>query len=168
MTMNNSNLARVEEAHKRREIFLELHGQSRVMEVRMLWEIWHNKDWKNLGFDSFKAYFEAPRDSGGLDISRSWANELIITYQKYVKELGQPESIFLDIAPRKLYYLKNDVTQDNIEEILAKAKHTPLRDLMLEREGVDETNCAHDMEILKHCKVCGIWEKVEVAQQHKY
>ena len=161
-----SNLSRVDDAHKRREMFLDVHGKVRLMEIKLLHEIWTGKDWDKLGFKSFKDYFEAPKDSGGLDISRSWAVELILTYDKYVKELGLPESILTDVSQRKLYHLRGTVTKENAEELIEKAKSTSLPDLILEQRGVDTVNCEHaDTEFMTVCKDCKQWHKHKTVDE---
>jgi hypothetical protein len=155
-----SNLSKVDDAHKRREMFIEVHGKVRLMEIKLLHEIWSNKDWDKLGFQSFKDYFEAPRDSGGLDISRSWANELILTYQKYIKELGLPERLLGEVSLRKLYHLKNKVTKENVEEMIEKAKTLSMPDIILEEDKVDTTNCKHEeIDFMTVCKHCKQWTK---------
>ncbi len=122
--MSNEILAM--EAHERRNKFVSIHGGSRLIEIKLLYEMWEKKDWDILGFDSFKDFVEASQTSGGLDISRSWANELIHNYAKYVVELGLPEETLIEISPRKLYYLKDNATEENVQEILGFAKETYL------------------------------------------
>lgn len=147
------------EAYERRKAFLELHGKSRLIEVRLLYLMHKNKDWDILGFDSFKDFVEAAQVSGGLDISRSWANELIHTYAKYVVELGLPEQTLIDISPRKLYFLKDSATEENIDEILSQAKTIPLKDLKLVRDNIDQETCDHVLEHMSKCTICHRWFK---------
>lgn len=154
-----SNLTKVERAHKRRELFLEVHGKSRLVEIRLLYFMFRDGDWKRLGFETFKAFTEAPRDSGGLDISREWASELIQTYKKYVVELGLNENILIDNSPRKLYYLKGEATKGNIDDVLARASHMTLADLQKERSGIEEATCKHKWILWKRCERCKVWEK---------
>lgn len=160
-----SNLQNVNEAHKRREQFLEVHGASRLIEIRLLHMMWRKKDYENLGFDSFKSYWEAPRDSGGLDISQSWAIELIKTYQKYVVELHQPESILEECSPRKLYYLKGEATEANVADVINRAKNTSLADLMAERRDED-INCEHrNLDFLAKCRDCRQWLRYQTRSE---
>lgn len=121
--------------------------------------MWKNKDYEKLGFDSFKAFLEAPRDSGGLDISREWAVQLIETYRKFIIELGQPESLLIDASPRKLYFLKKKATKDNIEDIISKAKNMSLLDLQRDSKGINESTCHHSWVQWGRCAKCYIWQK---------
>jgi hypothetical protein len=156
-----SNLQNVSSAHSRREQFIKLHGLSRMHEIRILYQMWASKDWTNLGWESWKAYLENPIESGGLDLSKSWAMELIAVYQRYIKELKQPESILSEVPARKLYVLKGKVTEKNVEELVNAARTTPLQDLVLERDGVDSEDHRHQWENYRRCKVGKEWEKIE-------
>lgn len=163
---NKGEIVRAERAHERREQFLKLHGTFRLLEIKLLYEMWKNRDFEALGFESFKDYWEAPRDSGGLDISRSWAQELISVYDKYVVQLGQPEEVLIEVSPRKLYYLKEGATKENVGEIIAKASHMTLRDLELEKKKVEETTCPHDSyEIRMRCRRCDSWLSEEEVHE---
>lgn len=149
-----------ENAHERREQFLKLHGLSRLAEIKLLWEMWKFKDWESLGFESFKDLMEAPIPSGGLDISRSWAVQLVLTYQKYVVELKLPEKTLLDCSPRKLYFLKDEATAENTEEIISRAQTMTLKDLQLEAKNIDTVNCKHEHgEDYIYCPDCSGWFK---------
>ncbi len=150
-----SNLKKVESAHKRREDFIKLHGRSRLFEIKMLFQMYQSRDWNNLGFETWKGYVESPIDSGGLDLSKSWAMELISVYQKYIKDLKQPESILLEVPARKLYVMKERATAENVEELVNQARHTPLKDLILVRDGISEDD-GH-----KHiwkCTICKMYK----------
>lgn len=157
--MAKSNLSKVDDAHGRRELFLEIHGRARLVEIRILYRMWKEKDYEKLGFENFKDYFQAPRDSGGLDLSLSWARELIYVYHKYIVELGLPEDILKTASPRKLYFLKDKVTKENVEEVLSQAKNMTLKHLMLEAAGAHSETCTHQWEKMQHCKKCDTWEK---------
>ena len=156
----DSNLSKANEAHARRELFVELHGRHRLDEIKLLYQIWLNKDYQILGFPDFKSYMESPVNSGGLDISRPWAVQLIKSYQKYVIELGWDEGIFTRVSPRKLYALVDKATKDNMTDITIKAENTSLVDLQKERRGVEETTCLHErLEFMCHCRDCDGWFK---------
>jgi hypothetical protein len=155
-----SNLQKTNQAFKRRETFIQLHGRIRLTEIKLLYEIWANKDWNQLGFESFGDYMEAPEISGGLDISRSWAIQLIKAYQKYIVELGWDEDIFIKTSPRKLYELAGQATKNNQKDILNQATTLSLIDLQKNRKNIDEVNCQHlNLEYIGHCKDCGQWLK---------
>lgn len=152
----SSEIIKANEADKRRKAFVQLHGGSRLLEMRLLYEMWSNKDFKVLGFSSFRDYFEAPKESGGLDISRAWAIEIIKTYEKYVVELGMKDEVFLEAPVRKMYFLKDKATKDNLDEIISMAKMNTLKDLELERRGVDTVDCPHE-RIKRYCEDCSQW-----------
>jgi hypothetical protein len=154
----NEKLAK--KAHERREQFLALHGVSRLREIQLLHAMWTARDYEHLGFDSFKDFMTAPVPSGGLDISRSWAVQLVLTYQRYIVELKLPEQTLIDISPRKLYFLKSQVTPANTREILTRARTLTLPQLVLEAKGVDTAGCTHPhTETLVHCVDCSAWLK---------
>lgn len=156
------NKITVQAAFKRREMFLELHGTARLMEIKLLHKMWVENDWESLGFESFKDFVEAPTPSGGLDISRSWAVELILTYQKYVVELGLPENTLVELSPRKLYFLKGQATKENIKDILSRAETMTLTQLQIDAKHVNAMECEHNnKENLSHCLDCGAWIKDE-------
>jgi len=155
-----SNVSKVKEAHKRREMFIEFHQKSRLLELKLVWKIWKLKDWIYLGFDTFKDYCEAPINSGGLGISRAWATQLAEVYQKYVKELGVAEQQLLLASPRKLYQIRKLVNKDNVDDWLNKVSTLSLEDLQREIKGIDITECDHQWELFRRCKKCKIWEKV--------
>lgn len=157
--MKKSITRRAEDAHKRRELFIEVHTKSRFAELRLIYEIWRNKDWNVLGFDSFREYCRAPEPSGGLGISPAWGLQLAETYQKFVKELGMKEQDVLEIGARKLYQIRRVVTAENIDEWLHKAKTLPLAELAMETKNIDESKCEHIWSVLRKCKLCGLWEK---------
>jgi|SRR6185436_249453 len=149
-----------DQAHARRETFLGLKDRARWMEMKMIYEMWINHDQTNLGFDTFKDYMEAPKESGGLDISHSWATELVKVYQKYVLELGMTEEQILPLSPRKLYFLKDQANSTTLPDIIAKVKTMNLKALEMERKGVNETTCTHEgAEHFIHCVTCSTWIK---------
>lgn len=153
-----SNLTNVDEAHHRREVFLELHNKAQAIELKLIWQIWTFKDWTNLGFLTFRDYCEAPVDAGGLDISRSWALQLAETYQKFVHELGMPTEELLKIGPRKLYAIKDVVTEENLSEWLGKAESLSQNDLTLETTHVDLNTCKHEnLKTIYKCPDCKQW-----------
>lgn len=156
-----SNISKVEKAHQRRKQFLEAHGISRLVEIKLLYSMWKYNDFKELGFSSFKEFMEAPRNSGGLDISRSWAIQLIKVYQRYVIELGMNEKKLLDISPRKLYLLKGKAKKSNLNTVLSEAENISLHDLQLEKDNIDTVNCQHDLEKWGKCRKCKAWVKQE-------
>lgn len=160
MAKPQSNLQKVNVAHKRRNEFIQLHTGSKILELRLLYEIYKNKDWDNLGFEDFKSYCEAPVESGGLNISRAWAIEMALTYQKFVKELKLPEHRLLEVGTRKLYCIKNVVNQENYEDWIGKAKFLSLKDLDLEVKNIDINNCLHEeLKTIYHCPKCKQWFK---------
>jgi hypothetical protein len=159
--MNKSIVKRAEEAHKRREAFIELHTKSRLLELKLIYEIWKNKDWNVLGFKSFREYCEAPEPSGGLGISPAWGVQLAETYHKFVKELKVKEKDILEIGARKLYQIRKLVTKENLEDWLFKAKTLTLADLNKEIKNIDDMACQHEWSELKRCVKCGIWQKVD-------
>ncbi|MEM5784973.1 MAG: hypothetical protein QW469_00340 [Candidatus Aenigmatarchaeota archaeon] len=161
MPTNISNLQKVNNAHKRRETFIQIHAKSHLLELRLIWEIWKNKDWNALGFDSFKDYCEAPIESGGLGISRAWAIQMAEVYQKYVKELKVPEKKIVLASPRKLYEIRKIVNEKNVEEWLNKVVNLSLEDLEREKKNIDIVNCNHQWENFRRCKICKIWEKID-------
>ncbi len=164
-----SNLRKVNEAHARREAFVEFHGRHRLAEIKLLYEIWLNKDYAKLGFEDFKSYMESPVNSGGLDISRSWAVQLIKSYQRYVIELGWNEEIFTRVSPRKLYALVGEATKENLAEITSKAENSSLVDLQKEKKGIEETTCIHEnLEFMAHCKDCDYWFKDKEFLKEKF
>lgn len=150
--MAESNIKKVEGAHSRRERFIKLHGQSRLYEIKMLVQMYAAKDWVSVGFETWKAYVETPIDSGGLDISKSWAAEMISVYEKYVTELGQPETLLVEVPCRKLYVMKERATADNVEEIVMQARTTPLKDLILVRDGIEEDDGHEHLWRCVRCK----------------
>jgi hypothetical protein len=155
-----SNLQKVNSAHSRREYFLEIHGKVRLLEIKILYEMWRKKDYDKLGFEDWKSYVSSPVSSGGLGISREWATQLIQAYQKYVVELKLPETIFLEVSPRKLYFLKDQANPQNVKELISVAQATTLKDLEKERKGIKEAECPHEeVEEWLHCKQCGSWIK---------
>lgn len=156
-----SNLQKVNDAHKRREVFVELHTKSNLLELKLIWQIWKNKDWSVLGFETFKDYCEAPVNSGGLGISRAWATQMAEVYQRYVKELGVDEQHLLLTSPRKLYEIRRLVNKNNVNDWLEKIKNLSLEDLEREKKNIDILNCDHDWEFFKRCKKCKIWEKID-------
>lgn len=153
------------QAHTRREQFLEFHGKARVLEMKILYEMWKNEDYQHLGFGSFKDYFEAPKDSGGLEISRSWAVELIKTFEKYVVELGMDEGMLATLSSRKLYFLKDKATAENLDDIISEVKTKSLKHLEMEKKGIDEMTCPHERsESLTHCLDCDAWTNLGIIQ----
>jgi len=158
---HKSNLSKVNDAHKRRKLFIDIHMKSNLVELKLIWEIWKNKDWNYLGFETFKDYCEAPITSGGLGVSRAWAIQLAEVYQKYVKELGVAEQQLLLVSPRKLYQIRKLVNPDNVDEWIAKVENLSLEDLQREAKGIDITNCEHSWELFRRCRKCHIWEKVD-------
>jgi hypothetical protein len=154
-------LTKAKTAHQRRELFHEIHNQSRLLELKLIWMMNKEKDWKRLGFDKWGDYCTAPEPSGGLGISREWATQLALIYQKYVIECGVAEQHLLQTSPRKLYMLIRTVNKTNVEDALAKAKTLSLDDLKRELNGVDTYHCEHEgAEQLLHCKKCGLWKKI--------
>jgi hypothetical protein len=150
--MAESNLKRVEAAHERRERFIKLHGLSRLHEIKLIYLMWKNKDFVNLGFETWAGYLQSPLDSGGLDLSRSWANEMVSVYEKYILELKQPEQLLLEVPCRKLYVMKERATADNVEEIVMQARTTPLKDLILVRDGIEEDDGHEHLWRCVRCK----------------
>lgn len=147
------------EAHKRRELFVELHQKSRLLELKLIWEIWKNKDHKSLGFDSFKDYCEAPINSGGINISRVWALQLAEVYEIFVNKFKIDENMLLQATPRKLYSLRRKVNKENLEEIIEMAKNLTLEDIEKDLKNIDEMTCEHDWTDYKFCKLCRSWKK---------
>lgn len=136
-----SLIKKAEEAHKRRELFIEFHSKSRILEMQMIYEIEKNKDYKILGFNTFADYCHSPIESGGLDISRAWATQLARVYQKYCIELEVSKEKLAKLSPRKLYQLRKVATKENLEEIITKVENVSLEDLgLLDKEVV---NCQH-------------------------
>jgi hypothetical protein len=165
-----STLSRVNQAHKRREAFIEIHQKSSLLELKLLYEIYKNKDWNVLGFDNFKDYCEAPVNSGGLAISREWATQLVMVYQKFVIDLELDEKKLLDVSPRKLYKIKNIVTKENVDEMIEKIKTLSLEDLEFEIHNKDTMSCQHsgmfdeNARFLYKCKDCKSWVKLNKNQ----
>jgi hypothetical protein len=157
--MPKSIIKKAAEAHKRRESFLELRNKLRFIEIRLIWEIWKEKDWQYLGFDTFGKYCTAPELSGGLGLSHSWAVQIAETYQKFVKELGMSEKDVSEIGIRKLYEIRDLVNEKNLDDYLASARTLTLADLCKYLKGIDETRCEHEWRIFKRCKKCGVWER---------
>ncbi len=159
--MSQSNLQRVNNAHERRDMFVQIHQRSSLAELKLLYDMFSNRDWLNLGFERWQDYVEAPIDSGGIGVSREWATQLVQVYKKYIIELGLDEQKLLEVSPRKLYQLKNVVNQDNVDDMLDKAKSLSLRDLTLEVSNVDTMECQHeDYEIFHKCKLCKSFKKI--------
>ena len=147
------------EAHKRREQFIEIHSKSKLYELKIIWEMWKNDDFSSLGFETFEHYCEAPIESGGLDISRSYAIQLASVYQRFVKELGIKESEVMEIGPRKLYSVKDVVNEKNVDDIMNKAKSLSARDLRLDINNINPESCEHDWITIRRCRLCGRTEK---------
>jgi hypothetical protein len=152
--MSNANAA-----HLRREKFIEFHTKSKALEMRMIYEICRQGDYQLLGFSNMRDYCEAPIESGGLDISYSWATQLSKVYEKYSIELGVSDNELTALPLRKLYQLKDKVTKDNIKDITAKVLTTSLEDLQYADK--DMTTCKHtsitntDQQWWTKCKECG-------------
>ena len=142
---------RAEIAHQRREEIIKLKSQVGLVASTFYWEIakkfyeiWQNKDWKNLGFDSWSAYLAAPVNSGGLDISRTWAVKAKENYQKYVIELSVSCEHLALASPEKLYEVKDKVKKDNVEKWLEKVREISRSDLKLEKKEVEQMECKHE------------------------
>lgn len=164
------NIEKVNTANQRRKTFVELHSNTSLLELKLLYEIYKNKDWDALGFDRWQDYCESPIESGGLGISREWATQLVQVYKRYVIELHVPERNLLEISPRKLYRMKNLVNEENLGDMLEKAKTLSHKDLELEVREVDTTNCTHpslmddDAEFIHKCPICLSWVKVKKSE----
>ena len=143
-------------AHERRENFIKLHTLSKGLELKLIWEMYKNDDFLSLGFDNFNHYCEAPINSGGLGISRSYAVQLYSVYQRFVEELGIPEEEVMAIGPRKLYSVKDRVDENNVDDILEKARSLSQKDLVLETRNINPDTCEHDWQTLKKCRIWGV------------
>lgn len=152
-----SSIKKINDAHARRETFIEFHGKSRLLEIKLLYQMEEANDFESLGFESFKVFCEAPVNSGGLGISRQWASQIVSTYKKYVLELGMPEHQFVLAPVRKLYFLKDRATKDNLNDLLLLAQNNTLQDLEKLKKGINEADCEHDWETKLHCVRCGTW-----------
>lgn len=159
--MKTSIIRKADEAHERRRLFIELHTKSRFAELKLIYTIWKNKDWNVLGFERFSDYCRAPEESGGLGISAAWGIQLAETYQKFVKELRMTEKDVLEIGARKLYQIRTVVSEKNLKDWIHRAKTLALDDLTKEVKGISESSCKHEWTVLKKCRKCGIWIKVE-------
>ena len=146
------------EAHERRESFIKLHTLSKGFELKLIWEMYKNQDFKSLGFENFNHYCEAPINSGGLGISRSYAVQLYSVYQRFVEDLGVSEKDVMEIGPRKLYSIKDRVDENNVDEILERARSLSQRDLVLETKNINPDTCEHDWQTIKKCRICGRFE----------
>lgn len=155
----SKELVTAKQAHARREQFLTLHHQANFLQMKAVYEIWKNRDYEILGFTSFKDYFEAPENSGGLGIKRSWAIQMAEVYQRYVVELGLTEDRMYKLSPRKLYSYISSVNEDNVEDIISKTTSLSLIDLELDKKGIIPEECEHDWEIFKKCRKCKTWSK---------
>lgn len=142
-------------AFERREQFIDFTTKAGLIQLKLVYEMWVNKDFKSLGFETWEMYCEAPIESGGLSKSRSYMTQLALTYDKFVNKLGLPEQQVLEIGPRKLYSFKDDVNEDNLEDFMVKAKTMSLRDLRLDMKGIDQDTCEHEEHVIKRCKKCG-------------
>lgn len=164
--MNQSKLNRTNNAHSRREMFVEIHQKSSLIELKLLYDIYKNKDWNALGFLTWKDYCEAPVDSGGLAISREWATQLVLVYKRFVIELGIPETKLLEVSPRKLYGIKDSVTEENVMEMIEKTKSLSLNDLEMELKGTNTMDCKHphihdpNAKFLFKCPDCSLYQKL--------
>jgi hypothetical protein len=117
-------------------------------------------DYTSLGFETFEELCEAPIESGGLNISRSYASQLVTTYKKFVKELGIDIKRLREIGIRKLYLIKNEINEDNKEEMLSMAESLTTKDLGLKIKKIDPETCEHDFRTIKVCKKCNKKEYV--------
>lgn len=162
-----SNLQRTNEAHERREKFLTFDTRSSIIKMQLLYEIWNNKDWRLLGFDDMKSYFESPVHSGGLGKSRQWVIQLAKTWERYVVQLGwNPEEIAeRQLSARKLYALKDKATKENKDEILSLVESATLDYIQQYVKSDADTeddfieNHEHEWIEWKQCRVCKDWKK---------
>jgi hypothetical protein len=151
---------RAREAHSRRQRFVEFHSQSKIIEMQVVYNMFTMDDYASLGFERFEDFCKAPIESGGLNISTSYASQLITTYEKFVKKLGVSMERLRDIGIRKLYLIKNEINEDNKEELLSMAESLSSSDLGLKIKGIDPETCEHDFRTIKVCKKCNKKEYV--------
>lgn len=154
--MTDTRLSNSEEAHKRREQFIDFSNKADLIKLRLAYEMWSEKDFKSLGFETWEEYCEAPLESGGLSRSRSYMTQLALTYEKFVEQLGVPEEKVLEIGARKLYSFKDDVNAENIDDFMIKANTMSMKDLRMDIKGIDQETCEHSkIRIIKRCEDCG-------------
>ena len=156
--MDEENRAR--EADTRRKRFVEFHSEAKVIEMQVLYNMSVMDDYHSLGFETFEELCEAPVESGGLNISRSYASQLITTYKKFVKELGIGMDRLREIGIRKLTLIKQSINEDNKDDMLSMAETLSSKDLGLRIKNIDPETCEHDFRTIKVCKKCNKREYV--------
>jgi hypothetical protein len=157
--MDEENRAR--EADTRRKRFVEFHTQAKVIEMQVLYNMSIMDDYQSLGHESFEEFCEAPIETGGLNISRSYASQLITTYKKFVKELGVDMDRLREIGIRKLSIIRDHINEDNKEEMLSMAENLSSKNLGLKIKGVNPETCEHEYRTIKVCKKCNHREYVQ-------
>jgi predicted Zn-ribbon and HTH transcriptional regulator len=173
MTATREMYKRAVVAHRRRNTFVDIHQTSSLAELKLLYQMFNSKDWDSLGFENWQSFCEAPVESGGLGVSREWASQLVQVYIKYVIELKVSDRKLLAVSPRKLYQLKGRVTEENVDEMIEKAKSLSLKDLELETHNIDTMNCVHQFlkemeEFSAKCPDCRQFIKIKKSQIKKW
>ena len=145
----------VQQAHQRREKFLEIKNLSSFAIWQLAYQIWNHKDWKKLGFESMRDYFEAPINAGGLDTSRSYMIVLAESWDWALKS-GLSLNQMKGLKPNKIYYLKK-MGVKNYEDIKSYNENNSVKDLMLMSRNIEPETCNHPKEQVKtvyYCKRC--------------
>lgn len=146
---------KVIDAHNRREQFLEFTQKAGLIQLKLIYQMWSEKDYIALGFERWEDYCEAPIESGGLSRSRSYMTQMALTYDTFVNQLKLPEQQVAEIGPRKLYSFIDYVNPDNVDDFIIKAKTMSMKDLRMDMKGIDPDNCEHEVQIIKRCRKCG-------------
>ncbi len=90
-----------------------------------------NKEFRDLDYPTFYSYLHAPETN----IDPTIAYMLIRVYKKFELELKVKPEKLIDVGYSKLDILISTVTEDNVDEWLAKATETPRNDLRIERDS---------------------------------
>jgi competence CoiA-like predicted nuclease len=151
--MEKSIIEKADNAHKRREQFLKIKNLTTFITWQLAFEIWKNKDWGRLGFESMRDYFEAPKESGGLDTSRSYMITLAESWQYGIKS-GLTTNQMKGLKPNKLYYLAKIGVKDP-KEIKAMNDNNSVKDLMLMSKKIEPEKCEHEnLKTIYYCPRC--------------
>jgi hypothetical protein len=109
---------------------LELLGQA-LYQVYATYEIDCERALELYGFESFNALLQAPEESGGVDLSKQIAYQILRVYEKYVLQL-QVRQVLQNVDYVKLDIIRNVVSKENFEDWINKATSLSRSDLRRE------------------------------------
>jgi hypothetical protein len=97
-----------------------------------------NNSWEALGFESFAEFCEAPVESAGCGFSHREGQRAAQRYRRFIDELGQSFSEVSSIGKSNLNVILPHVDEENVDELLSKAKTLSWRDLSYEMKSLRE------------------------------